>query len=226
MWKLANEGFPFIIVCAFATIASLVLLRPMLIASIPFAITLFMCYFFRDPERVTTEGRGLYYAPADGRVILVRETVEDEVINEKAIEVSIFMSIFNVHVNRAPCEGVVKKKERYPGRFKAAFKEEASKANEHVTILLESGCDRIVVRQVAGLLARRVVCRVKPGDLLKQGERFGIIKFSSRVDVFMPAGTQIRVKEGDRVKAGETLLGIRVKGDDIDLPIHDGGTKE
>ncbi len=124
------------------------------------------------------------YAPADGRVILVRETAEDEVLHESAIEVSIFMSAFDVHVNRAPSEGIVRKVEYYPGRFLAAFREEASKANEHITMLLENDRFKLAVRQVAGLMARRAVCRVKRGDRLRQGERYGIIKFTARGSTF------------------------------------------
>ncbi len=208
MLKFAREGYPFILAFAVITILTAFFFEPLLIAGIPFLLTLFMFYFFRDPDRVIVEGRDLFYSPADGRVILIRETIEDEVLNRKAVEVSIFMSAFNVHINRAPCEGVVKEVEHYPGRFRAAFREDASKANEHVTMLLESGREKIVVRQVAGLLARRVVCRAKPDDLLKQGQRFGMIKFSSRVDIFMPLTTQIKVKLGDKVKAGESVLGI------------------
>jgi phosphatidylserine decarboxylase len=208
MIKFAREGYPFILVFTVITILTLLFVKPFPIAVIPFLLTLFMFYFFRDPERTTVEGKDLFYSPADGRVILVRETTEDEILNGKALEVSIFMSVFNVHINRAPCEGVVKRVDHYPGRFMAAFRENASKANEHVTMLLQSGQEKVVVRQVAGLLARRIVCRVKPGDPLKQGQRFGMIKFSSRVDIFMPLTTQIKVKTGDNVKAGESVLGI------------------
>jgi len=208
MLKFAREGYPFILTFSVITILTLSFVKPHLIAVIPFSLTLFMFYFFRDPERSVVEGRDLFYAPADGRIILVRETTEDEVLNGRALEVSIFMSVFNVHINRSPCEAVVKRVEHYPGRFLAAFREEASKANEHVTMLLQSGQEKIVVRQVAGLLARRIVCRAKPGDSLKQGQRFGMIKFSSRVDIFMPLTTQIKVKAGDKVKAGESVLGI------------------
>ena len=208
MLKFAREGYPFILVFAVITILTLSFVEPLLMSVIPFSLTLFMCYFFRDPERVTTDGKDFLYAPADGKIILIRETTEDEVLNGKALEVSIFMSVFNVHVNRAPCAGVVKRVEHYPGRFMAAFREEASKANEHVTMMLESDHDKIVVRQVAGLLARRIVCRAKPGDMLTQGQRFGLIKFSSMVDIFMPLNTQIKVKEGDSVRAGESILGI------------------
>jgi phosphatidylserine decarboxylase len=167
-----------------------------------------MLYFFRDPDRTTVESRDLVYAPADGRVILVRETAEDEVLHESAIEVSIFMSAFDVHINRSPCEGIVRKVEYFPGRFLAAFREGASKANEHITMLLENDRYALVVRQVAGLMARRAVCRAKPGDRLRQGERYGMIKFSSRVDVFLPLNSQIKVKLHDKVRAGETVLGI------------------
>jgi phosphatidylserine decarboxylase len=208
MLKLAREGYPFIIPCAVAAILTGLFIEPLYLAAIPAALTLFMLYFFRDPDRTTAEGRGLVYAPADGRVILVRETAEDEVLHESAIEVSIFMSAFDVHVNRAPSEGIVRKVEYYPGRFLAAFREEASKANEHITMLLENDRFKLAVRQVAGLMARRAVCRVKRGDRLRQGERYGIIKFSSRVDVFLPLNSQIKVKLHDKVRAGETVLGI------------------
>ncbi len=208
MLKFAREGYPFILVFTVITILTLLFVKPFPIAVIPFSLTLFMFYFFRDPERSTVEGKDLLYSPADGRVILVKETTEDEILNGKALEVSIFMSVFNVHINRTPCEGVVKRVDHYPGRFMAAFREEASKANEHVTMLIQSGQERVVVRQVAGLLARRIVCRAKPGDSLKQGQRFGLIKFSSRVDIFMPLTTQVKVKVGDKVKAGESVLGI------------------
>jgi phosphatidylserine decarboxylase len=208
MFKLAREGYPFIIPCAVAAILTGFFAEPLYLTAIPAALTLFMLYFFRDPDRTTIEGSGLVYAPADGRVILVRETVEDEVLHESAIEVSIFMSAFDVHVNRSPSEGVVRKVEYYPGRFLAAFREGASKANEHITMLLENDRFKLVVRQVAGLMARRAVCRAKRGDKLRQGERYGIIKFSSRVDVFLPLNSQVKVKLHDKVRAGETVLGI------------------
>lgn len=208
MIKFAREGYPFIIPCAVATVLAGFFVEPRYLTAIPLVLTLFMLYFFRDPDRTTIEGRGLVYAPADGRVILIRETTEDELLHGKVIEVSIFMSAFNVHVNRSPCEGVVRKVEHYPGRFLAAFREEASKANEHITMLLENDRFAVVVRQVAGLIARRAVCRVKEGDMLQQGQRYGMIKFSSRVDVFLPLNSQIKVKLREKVRAGETVLGI------------------
>jgi phosphatidylserine decarboxylase len=207
MFKFAAEGYPFILIFTLITLIVL-LFGKLWITTIPFALTLFMLFFFRDPERITLEGSGVFYSPADGKVILIRETKEGELLNEGAFEISIFMSPFDVHINRAPCKGTVKDVKHYPGRFFAAFKNDSSVLNEHVTILLETEHGKIVVRQVAGFLARRIVCRVKPGDSLKEGQRYGLIKFGSRVDVFLPLNTQIKVKLNDKVKAGETVLGI------------------
>ncbi|GBE06479.1 MAG TPA: phosphatidylserine decarboxylase family protein [Nitrospirae bacterium] len=207
MFKLAPEGYPFITIFAVLSVITAVIGPPWMVA-VPLVLTAFMIYFFRDPDRVTTESRDLFYAPADGKVILIQETEENELLNKRALEVSIFMDVFNVHVNRAPCAGTVKEVERYPGRFIAAFKHDASMVNEHITMLMETEHGDVVVRQVAGLLARRAVCRVKPGASLKQGQRYGIIKFSSRLDVFLPLNTRIKVKLNDKVKAGESILGI------------------
>jgi phosphatidylserine decarboxylase len=207
MMKVAREGWPFIIFFAIAALLTSFTGKLWITAS-PVLLTLFMLYFFRDPERATPAGSDLFIAPADGRVVQIREIVEDELADEKMIEVSIFMNAFDVHVNRLPCDGTVKEVKHYPGRCMAAWSEEASKANEHITMLLDTAFGKIVVRQVAGLLARRTVCRVKPGETLKKGDRFGIIKFSSRVDLFMPLGTDIKVKLRDKVKAGESIIGV------------------
>ncbi|MBI4844305.1 MAG: phosphatidylserine decarboxylase family protein [Nitrospirae bacterium] len=208
MLQFAKEGYPFILFFFALTLLSL-FLRLRYLSPAFLILTLFMLYFFRDPERTASTGEGGFIAPADGRIVQIRETIEDELSNEKMMEVSIFMNAFNVHVNRAPCDGVVKEVKYYPGRFMAAWSEEASKANEHITMLLDTEHGGIVVRQVAGLLARRAVCRVKPGERLSRGERFGIIKFSSRVDIFLPLNTEIKVKLNDRVKAGETIIAVR-----------------
>ncbi|MDP3296192.1 MAG: phosphatidylserine decarboxylase family protein [Thermodesulfovibrionia bacterium] len=207
MFKFAPEGYPFFFIFALAAVITAVFGKPWMVA-VPLVLLLFMFFFFRDPERITTENKNAFYSPADGKVILIKETVENELLNEKALEVSIFMSPFDVHVNRAPCNGVVKDVKHYPGKFLAAFKEESSLQNEHITMLLETEHGKIVVRQVAGFIARRAVCRVKDGDLLKQGQRYGIIKFSSRLDIFLPLNTQIKVKLNDKVKAGETVIAV------------------
>jgi len=207
MLKLASEGYPFIFTFAFVTLVTLIFKNPLL-TSIPFILTLFMIYFFRDPDRKAPEKGNAFYAPADGRVILIDEADENELLNRRALKISIFMSAFNVHVNRVPCDGSVKEVRHYPGKFLPAYKNSSSLSNEHITMLLETGHGEIVLRQVAGLLARRAVCRVKPGDSLQQCQRYGIIKFSSRVDIFLPLNTRIKVKLKDKVKAGETIIGI------------------
>jgi phosphatidylserine decarboxylase len=207
MLKLAPEGYPFILAFACIAIATL-FFAPQWVFAIFLFLTMFMIFFFRDPERITPEGRGVIYSPADGRVISVRETDEAEILHERCYEISIFMSLFNVHINRSPYKGTVREVRRFPGKFRVAFRQDSSLSNEHITMLLDTSYGKIVVRQVAGLLARRAVCRVKPGDTLKQGERFGMIKFSSRLDVYLPLNTDIRVKLDDRVRAGETVIGI------------------
>ena len=211
MLQFAKEGYPFILFFAVITVLS-VFFKMHWVTAVALVLTFFMLYFFRDPDRNTLLDKALYYAPADGKIIQIRETVEDELLNTKMLEVSIFMNAFNVHVNRSPCDGTVSAVKYYPGRFVAAFKEEASKANEHISMVLECAGNSVMLRQVAGLLARRAVCRVKEGDSLQQGERYGIIKFSSRVDVFLPFGTRVKVQLGDKVKAGETVIAIRDQG--------------
>ncbi len=207
MFKFAPEGYLFIFAFALVTIITAVFGKPWMIV-VPLAFLLFMFFFFRDPERITPVNKKAFYSPADGKVILIKETEEKELLNQKALEVSIFMSPFSVHVNRAPGDGAVKAVRHYPGKFLAAFNEESSVLNEHITMLLETEHGKIVVRQVAGFLARRAVCRVKPGDFLRQGQRYGIIKFSSRVDILLPLNTSIKVKLNDKVKAGETVIGV------------------
>lgn len=207
MLKIAREGYSFILLPA--CIALLLMILSIPLASFPFLIlTLFMIFFFRDPDREIIKRRGVFYSPADGKVIFIGRHTEDELLKAERLQVSIFMSPLDVHINRVPCDGVVKDVRHYPGRFYAAFKEGSSKVNEHITMLISSDNGDIVVRQVAGFLARRAVCRVKPGDRVFQGQRYGLIKFSSRVDIYLPLNTGIKVKLNDRVKAGQTVIGI------------------
>ncbi len=207
MFRFAPEGYPFI--AFFAIIAIIVFfIGGMWIALLPFIVTLFMLYFFRDPERKTPEGEGLLISPADGKIILIRDIFESEHLKKDSKQISIFMSPLNVHVNRTPCNGKVKEVKHNKGRFLAAYKDDASLKNENIEMVLETKYGDILVRQVAGYIARRAVCRVKPGGELKRGERYGIIKFSSRLDVYLPKDTEIKVKLGDKVKAGETIIGV------------------
>lgn len=210
MIKFAPEGYPFIfgflgltIFIAFFTLSG---------ALIPLALTLFMLYFFRDPERRVPGGDGIFVSPADGKVILIEKVNEGQFLKNDAIEISIFMSPLDVHVNRAPYDGVVESVVHTPGKFFSAFKHEASLQNENIAMLLNTVRGKILVRQVAGFLARRAVCRVKQGNVLKKGERYGIIKFSSRLDIFLPKDALIKVKLGDKVKAGETAIGEMPSG--------------
>ena len=166
-----------------------------------------MAFFFRDPERKITESEGIFVSPADGKVILIKDVYEKDYLKSDSKEISIFMSPLDVHVNRAPCSGKVKIVKYTPGRFIAAYKDESSIKNENIVMVLEGKQGRVLVRQVAGFIARRAVCRAKVGDVLKRGERYGIIKFGSRLDVYLPKDTKIMVKLGDKVKAGETVIG-------------------
>lgn len=210
MFKIAHEGYPFIGIFFILTVIAVFAFGPKW-AVIPLALTLFMVYFFRDPDRNIPDEEG-YVSPADGKVISIRKERESQFLDAEVMKVSIFMSPFNVHVNRAPCAGTVKEVKYTPGSFRAAYKESASLKNENTAMALECSNGAILVRQVAGFLARRTVCRVKPGDKLLRGERFGMIKFSSRLDVYLPADTDVRVKLGDRVKAGETIIGVMRQG--------------
>jgi len=207
MFQFAKEGWPFILFFSFLVVLSAIF-RVHWLTAVLLILTLFMFYFFRDPERVTVRDGNAFYAPADGKIIVIKESVEKEGLNSKGLMISTFMSPLNVHVNRAPCDGIVREVKYYPGKFFNAYTDEASTSNEHITMLLESEHGNIVVKQIAGSVARRAVCRVKPGETLTQGQRYGIIKFSSRVDIFLPLNTVVKVKLGDKVTAGETVLGI------------------
>ncbi len=209
MFRFAPEGYPFIFVFLFITVVVALFAKPWMVV-ILLGLTFFMFFFFRDPERSIPEGGNIFVSPADGKVILIQNVHEGQYLKNDATQISIFMSPFNVHVNRSPCDGRVKVVVYTPGRFLSAFKPEASRENENITMLLETENGKVLVRQVAGFIARRAVCRVKPGDTLKRGERYGIIKFGSRLDVYLPLYTEIKVKLGDKVKGGESILGVRI----------------
>jgi phosphatidylserine decarboxylase len=205
MLKLAPEGYPFI--GGFAALTVVTAIFTPLGAVVPLLLTIFMLYFFRDPGRRIPVDEKIFVSPADGRVVLIRDVYESEYLNADTKGISIFMSPLDVHVNRAPCDGRVKQVKYSKGRFAAAYKEEASLENENIAMVLETKDGNILVRQIAGFLARRVVCRKKEGDVLRRGERYGIIKFSSRLDLYLPKNTKISVTMGDKVKAGETIIG-------------------
>jgi phosphatidylserine decarboxylase len=168
----------------------------------------FVAFFFRNPQRVVPDMPGAVVSPADGKVIGISQT-EMPGFTEPLVKVSIFLSIFNVHINRSPLAGRVEAVDYSPGKFKAAFADKASSDNEHNTILLAGEQARVMVKQIAGLIARRVVCWIKPGEQVARGERIGLIRFGSRVELFLPAKiTQLKVNEGDVVKGGETIIAL------------------
>lgn len=207
MFQFAKEGYPFILFFSVITILSAAI-RLNWATAIALVLTLFMLYFFRDPDRTTAADRNAFISPADGKIILITEAREDEMLMENMLKISIFMSPLDVHVNRSPSDGTVRDVKHYPGKFYSAFKDDASILNEHITMVLDTDDHGpIVVKQIAGSVARRAVCRVRPGDRLSQGQRYGIIKFSSRADIFLPPGTEVKVQLNDRVKAGETIIG-------------------
>ncbi len=179
-----------------------------------FAVGLgFVLFFFRDPERRVPSVPGVLVSPADGKVVQIGEVDEPEFLGQRAHRVGIFMSPLNVHVNRAPCDGEVEAVAHRPGRFLRADKESASSENERTSLVLRNaagGRARIVVRQIAGVLARRIVCDVAVGERLERGERFGMVKFGSRAEVYVPAdsGFEWSVRVGQRVRGGETVLGV------------------
>ncbi|MFN3134463.1 MAG: phosphatidylserine decarboxylase family protein [Candidatus Kryptonium sp.] len=168
----------------------------------------FTLFFFRDPERKTPNGDNLIVSPADGKVFLTREFFENEFILDDAIQISIFMSPLNVHVNRIPISGEIKFLKYIPGKYIVAFDEKSSENNERKIIGIETEDGvKIMVKQIAGFIARRIVCEVEKGDKVTTGQRYGMIKFGSRVDVIMPKNkVEILVSIGQKVKAGETII--------------------
>lgn len=221
---IVKDGYPFILI---PLILALILWlipgwRFGVLFWVSLVVTLLMINFFRDPERKIPEEARVIVSPADGRIVQVEE-VRPKGLKGRYYQVSIFMSPLDVHVNRSPIAGVVESVTYNPGQFLPAFRDKASELNEQTTILLtvepppsgppretgetEEGSTQVVVKQIAGLLARRVVCWLKPGEKVTSGQRIGLIKFSSRVDLFLPGRVQLQIKIGDKVKAGESIIG-------------------
>lgn len=210
--NFAREGYPFIGIATVLAIAafSLALARRSwslwLLAIVITLLALWVAYFFRDPERSGERGSHLVVAPADGKLIMITEVDEPAFIGGRATRLSIFMNVFNVHVNRYPIDGTVSYVHYNKGKFLNAAAEKSSLENEQSSVGIQSGSNKILVRQIAGLIARRIVTYSKPGDQVKQGERMGLIRFGSRVDVFFPADAKVRVKLGALTTAGTTVL--------------------
>ena len=202
---VAAEGWPFILPPAAA--ACIMAVMGWAGAATVFAVvTLAFLGFFRDPDRTAPDLPGAVLAPADGRVMVITEASDPWV--GPAVRVSIFLSPLDVHVNRAPIGGLVKSVEYVAGRFLAAYRPEASEQNERCAVSLDGDRARVTVTQISGVLARRIVCRVRPGETLRAGERYGLIRFGSRTDLVLPRGTELRVRVGDRVRGGESVMGV------------------
>lgn len=163
--------------------------------------------FFRNPKRKTPVHESKIISPADGKVVVIEEVYESEYLKDQRIQVSVFMSPFNVHVNRYPISGKLDYMKYHPGSFLVAWHPKSSTENERTTVVVENAKGiKVLFRQIAGALAKRIICYPKVGDIAKQGEEFGFIKFGSRVDIFLPLGTKINVKLGEKVTGGETVL--------------------
>ncbi|MEL7529105.1 MAG: phosphatidylserine decarboxylase [Pseudomonadota bacterium] len=207
MVPIHREGWPFIAISLVATLVVGWFIDPLF--WIGLFITGWICYFFRDPKRVTPVGEGLVISPADGvvsHVGLVRPPQELEIGSEPLMRVSIFMNVFNCHVNRAPVGGKIERVAYRAGKFLNAELDKASEDNERNGLVIDMDGTRIGVVQIAGLVARRIVCFVREGETLSAGDRFGLIRFGSRLDVYFPAGTQPKVALGQTMIAGETIL--------------------
>jgi phosphatidylserine decarboxylase len=210
--NFAREGYPFIgIATALAVAAFAVALARRswslwLLAIVITILALWVAYFFRDPERTGERGPHLVVAPADGKLIMITEVDEPGFIGGRAMRLSIFMNVFNVHVNRYPVDGTVEYLHYNPGKFLNAMAEKSSLENEQSSVGIQSGSYRILVRQIAGLIARRIVTYSQKGQQVKQGERMGLISFGSRVDVFLPTDAKLRAPLGTLTTAGSTVL--------------------
>ena len=198
-------------VCVVIIVLALLFLEPKSyrysIIVVSLAVLGFAVNFFRDPERITPKGENLILAPADGKIVALKKIFDNEFFHSDVWQISIFMSPLNVHVNRNPITGIVKYTRYVHGKYFAAFEDKASEKNEQMIVGLESVKGKVMFKQIAGFIARRIVCPLRPGDTVNAGERFGMIKFGSRVDVLLPMSVDVRTKIGDVTIAGETIMG-------------------
>jgi phosphatidylserine decarboxylase len=205
--RIAREGFPLISIAAVLTLLPLAA-SWWFVAAACGALTIALAGFFRDPERVIPAGEGLVVAPADGRVVSIAAISDDSFFPQAAVRISIFLSPLDVHINRVPVAGRIAEIKYRAGKFLAAYKYEASRENEQNALMIVDAQGRqLGVVQIAGVMARRIVCKVNSGDNMERGERFGLIMFGSRTDLYLPQGCRVAVTEGQRVKGGTTIMG-------------------
>jgi phosphatidylserine decarboxylase len=205
--KIAKEGYR-LIAATGVVAAGALLMGWLLVGSFLVVLALAIAAFFRDPERIIPDGQGLIVAPADGKVVSIVNLKASPAMANASTRISIFLSPLDVHINRMPVTGTIAEVQYQRGKFIAAYRDEASAQNEQnaLKIVAREG-QRLCVVQIAGVLARRIVCYPKRGDKLNRGDRFGLIMFGSRTDTYLPAGCDVSVVEGQRVKGGETILG-------------------
>jgi phosphatidylserine decarboxylase len=205
---IAWEGIPFVL--GGATLTALFFMLGLQLLTIGLALlTLFTAYFFRDPDRILVAQQNAVLTPADGKILAIRNLkTGDNRLGDEAIKISIFMSVFNAHINRIPITGKISRLAYHPGRFFSANLDKASLHNENNVVTLETDNQkRIILVQIAGLIARRIACWVHTGDYVYTGQRFGLIRFGSRLEIYLPPDTAISVSAGQKVKAGQTVLG-------------------
>lgn len=203
---VAREGYPFIGFMAFTTLF-LAVLSCDLFAWAGFVLTVFVLSFFRDPERFVPADPTALVSPADGKIIICEPVEQNDFTDQQGYKVSIFMNVFNVHVNRAPMAGTVDKIIYKPGKFYSADSEKGALQNEYcATVLTTDDGKQIAFVQIAGLIARRIICWLEPGDNVIKGRRFGLIRFGSRVDLYLPGDVDLQVQVGDKVRAGESVI--------------------
>ena len=207
-YPIARPGWPFIGAAAFATVI-LALLGLKAPAVLMLTVAAGICAFFRDPDRAVPQVDGGVVSPADGKIILCAKIPESEFYEGECLKISIFMSVFNVHVNRMVADGRIADVAYHPGKFFSANLDKASRENEHNALFVDTTAgQRLVVVQIAGLIARRIICGAQTGDELARGQRFGMICFGSRLDVYLPPDAKPDVHVGQKVRAGATLLGV------------------
>jgi phosphatidylserine decarboxylase len=211
--KIHREGYPtiiivFILLSILDTIFYFIFPPTFfyLLLAISIIFFLFIISFFRDPNREFTYSKNQIIVPADGKVVVIEKTTESEYFKDERIQVSIFMSPANVHINRYPLDGVIQYVKYHPGKYLVAWHPKSSTENERNTVVLSTDSYSILIRQIAGKLARKIVCYSKPGEVVKQNTELGFIKFGSRVDLFLPLNSKIKVSLNEIVKGGQTIL--------------------
>ena len=214
--KIHKEGYGLIFIVFFFALAMTTLWYlyypkdkwALTVSILSIIICLFIISFFRNPKRYIPIGDDSIICPADGKVVVIEDVMETEYFNEMRKQVSVFMSPANVHVNRSPIDGEVKYFKYHPGKYLVAWHPKSRTDNERTSMVIENESFSVLVRQIAGKLARRIVYYVEEGDEIERGEEFGFIKFGSRIDLFLPLNTQINVELNQKVRGGETIIGI------------------